>query len=160
MNRKYLTNQFIDLTKKIRAKDPLVSISTDYIAGFPTETDDDHIESLNNIKKINFSFMHVFTYSKRKNTPAAKLNDINGKIKNKRTNEAINLSNQMYCEYLKKFINQEVEVLFEKEQNNIYIGKTSQYFEVMYKSEQKLDLNRFYKLKVDKILNNIAILKK
>lgn len=159
MNRKYQINEFLSLVKKIRDKDPLVSISTDYIAGFPTENDDDHIESLNNIKKINFSFMHVFTYSKRKNTQASTLKDINGEIKNKRTHDAINLSNHLYNEYLKKFINQEVEVLFEKEQNGIYIGKASQYFEVMYKSDKKIQLNNFYKLKVDKILNNIAILK-
>lgn len=160
MNRKYSTNQFIELVNKIRNKDPLVSISTDYIAGFPTESDSDHNESLNNIEKINFSFMHVFTYSKRKNTQAAQLPDINGKIKNKRTHDAINLSNKLYNNYLKKFINQEVVVLFEKNENNLYIGKTSQYFEVMYKTNEKVELNKFYKLKVDKILNNIAILKK
>ena len=112
MNRKYSIKEFIELTNKIREKDPLVSISTDYIAGFPTETNDDHIESLNNIKKINFSFMHVFTYSKRKNTQASLLEDINGKIKNQRTNEAIDLSRKMNEQYLKKFIGEKVIVLF------------------------------------------------
>ncbi len=159
MHRKYSIEEFKTLVKKIRVNDPLVSISTDYIAGFPTESETDHNESLQHVQEIGFSFMHVFTYSKRKNTAAANMVDIHGAIKKRRTNEAIKLSNAMYHAYLKQFIGKEVKVLFEKEQDGVYVGKASQYFEVLYKSSQPIDMNAFHILKVDKVIGNTCILK-
>lgn len=158
MNRKYTMSEFENLVKKIRIKDPMASISTDYICGYPTETDKDHLLSIENIKKLNFSFLHVFTYSKRKNTSSSNLTDINGDIKKQRTNEIIKLSNDLFTKYIKGFKNEIVEVIFEKEENGIYIGKSSQYFEVMLKSENKLlKLNNFYKLKINSSVGKVAI---
>ncbi len=159
MHRKYTIAEFRTLVNKIRARDPLVSISTDYIAGFPTETAADHELSLQVLKDLGFSFLHVFTYSKRNFTAAARLPDVHGATKKMRTKEVIKLSYSLYKEYLQQFLHQKVEVLFEKYENGIYIGKASQYFEVCLKSNQPYDLNEFYTFEVDKIINNTAILK-
>ncbi len=150
MNRKYSTIQFEELINKIRLIDPLVSISTDIIVGFPSETIEDFDESYNFIKNIQFSFLHVFPYSKRRNTAASRIKDINNpKIKKQNEQKMLNLSKELKKLYLKKFINQEIEVLFEKYENGYLIGKSSQYFEVCLKSNDKKLLNHIIKLKVN-----------
>ena len=150
MNRKYSTIQFEELINKIRLIDPLVSISTDIIVGFPSETIEDFDESYNFIKNIQFSFLHVFPYSKRRNTAASRIKDINNpKIKKQNEQKMLNLSKELKKLYLKKFINQEIEVLFEKYDNGYLIGKSSQYFEVCLKSNDKKLLNHIIKLKVN-----------
>lgn len=157
MNRKYKVEEFEKLINKIRKLDPLVSISTDYIAGFVSETDQDHQISKEFIKKIGFSSIHIFTYSKRKNTAASKIEDIHGSIKKERTSEIIKISNEMTNQYLKQFINKKIIVLFESNENNIYIGKSSQYFKVLLKTEKNIKLNEFIEIKVINIVKNIAI---
>lgn len=150
MNRKYSTIQFEELINKIRLIDPLVSISTDIIVGFPSETIEDFDESYNFIKNIQFSFLHVFPYSKRRNTAASRMKDINNpKLKKQNEQKMLNLSKELKKIYLKKFINQEIEVLFEKYDNGYLIGKSSQYFEVCLKSNNKKLLNHIIKLRVN-----------
>mgnify|MGYP003313955084 CR=1 FL=1 len=77
MNRHYTFSDYHNIIKLIYKYFPNAAISTDVIAGFPTETDDDFIDSLNNIKKINFANIHAFPYSKREGTVAAKYKQIN-----------------------------------------------------------------------------------
>lgn len=135
MNRKYTTSQFYELISKIYKLNKLTSISTDYICGFPTETEQDHLTSLEFIKKIGFSKIHVFPYSKRSYTPAARLKQIHDQRKTDRVKDVLNLNDELHNEFLKKFINKEVEVLFQKFDNNINTGYSGEYFIVNVKSE-------------------------
>ena len=96
MNRKYNINYFIDKINKIRSIRPNIAITTDVIVGFPSETACDFNETKENIKKIGFTELHVFPYSKRAGTPAANMkNQIDGNIKKERVKELINLSEDL-----------------------------------------------------------------
>lgn len=160
MNRKYTINEFEILMNKIRQYNPLVSISTDYIVGFPTETNEFHNESLEFIKKVKFSFMHIFTFSKRKNTAASKLEDIHGSIKKTRFNEISMIEKANKNIYLKSFINKNIEVLFEQYINGVYSGKSSEYAEILYKSDQEDLIGEVITLKVTNVLGTKLICSK
>lgn len=160
MNRKYTINEFEILMNKIRKYNPLVSISTDYIVGFPTETNEFHNESLEFIKKVKFSFMHIFTFSKRKNTAASKLEDIHGSIKKTRFNEISMIEKANKNIYLKSFINKNIEVLFEQYINGVYCGKSSEYAEILYKSDQEDLIGEVITLKVTNVLGTKLICSK
>jgi len=116
MGRRYTKNEYITLFNKIKENIPNVSISTDIIVGFPGETETDFNETLEVVDELKFDLAYTFIFSKRKSTPAEKLEDnVNIEEKKKRLyllNEKIN----KYALYNnKKYLNQEVEVLIEGE---------------------------------------------
>lgn len=157
MNRKYSTNQFLELVSKIYKHNPLTSISTDYIVGFPTETDENHLASLDFLKKIKFSKIHVFPYSKRSYTPASRLKQIKDIIKTERVNDVLKLNKELGLNYIRQFIDKEVEVIFEKQiSENNYIGHSGEYFEVLTKSNLNLE-NKLCVVKVKRIIQDKAI---
>ena len=128
MNRKYDLDYFVNKITEIRNIRPDIAISTDIIVGFPGETEELFQSTLDISKKIGFSKIHVFPYSIRNNTPAAKMkNQIDGNIKKDRVRRLINLSEELEKEYMNKFINKEVEVLIEKNVDGYSIGHTSNY---------------------------------
>ena len=95
MNRKYDMNKFKEIINKIREVRPDINITTDLIVGFPTETKEDFLESYNNAKEIKFGKIHVFPYSKRDGTVAAKMKSIvTDTEKKERTHKMITLSNK------------------------------------------------------------------
>lgn len=131
MNRKYDKKYFKDKINKIRSIRKDISITTDVIVGFPNETEEDFKECLDFCKEINFSKIHVFPYSIRKNTPAAKMpNQVDGNIKKKRVKKLLDLSKELELSYMNKFLNKEVEVLIEECIDNISYGHTSNYLYV------------------------------
>lgn len=156
MNRKYTTKEFYELVQKIYKLNPYTSISTDYIVGFPTESEQNHIDSLKFLEKIQFSKIHVFPYSKRSYTPASKLKQIKDSIKTDRVNQVLDLNKKMNNNFIKKFVNKNVEVIFEKKLNNNYIGHSSEYFEVMVASDQDL-INKLCIVKIKRVINDKAI---
>lgn len=138
MNRKYDKKYFLDMIEKIRKIRPDISITTDIIVGFPHETDDDFNECIDFIKKVNFSKIHVFPYSKRNGTKAALMDEqVLPKIKKERVKKLIELSNKLEKEYATSFINKEEEVLVETHDDNYSYGHTSNYL--------KLKLDKNYK---------------
>jgi len=108
MNRKYTTNEFLTLVQKIYSLNPETAISTDYICGFPTETDLDHQDSIEFVKQVGFLKLHVFPYSPRKFTPAAKLRQVHDANKTTRVNEMLKISEQLTNQFIKKFIDKDV----------------------------------------------------
>lgn len=157
MNRKYTIEEFWELVSKIYNINPNASISTDYIVGFPTETIEDHNNSKEFINKVGFSKIHVFPYSKRSYTPASKLLQVNDEIKTNRVNDILQISKKLSFSYIKKFLGQNVEVLFEKEiSDNKYIGHTSEYFEVIVDSNVNL-INKVCLIKIKNTFNGNAI---
>ena len=135
MNRKYTTNDFLNLVNSIYKMNPNSAITTDYICGFPGETVEDHQNSITFIKKVGFAKIHVFTYSKRSYTPASKFKQVEDKIKSSRVQDILKLSTELEKTFIRKFLNEKVEVLFEKFENNINFGYTSEYFTVFLKSD-------------------------
>lgn len=141
MNRKYTTDQYRGIVKKIREKIEDVAITTDVIVGFPGETDDEFEATYKFLKEIELSQMHVFKYSPRKGTPAATMKDqIDPKIKQMRSEKLIDLSNKNNKNFMDKFSNNTVSVLFEmKLENGYYEGLTSNYIRVLVKSDDSIE---------------------
>lgn len=133
MNRPYDMETFMKRVKEIRSLIPDISISTDIIAGFPEESDEDFAQTLENVKKIQFSFMHVFPYSKRDYTVASKMNQIHGTIKKQRANELNEISLQSKKKYYESWISKKCEVLVETYVNGICHGHSSEYIPVSFK---------------------------
>lgn len=132
MNRKYTREQFIDKIKTIKALMPDVMISGDVIVGFPQETDEDFRDTYNLCEEC-FDMLHVFPYSLRPGTVAARMDgQISPDVKKQRSKELLELSDKLYMKFASKFIGQDVTVLVEKydEQKGINIGHTSNYLSV------------------------------
>lgn len=137
MNRKYTTQEFENGVKLLRKKFPEVALTTDIIVGFPGETEEEFNTTYKFLSKIKFSKMHVFKYSQRKGTVAAKMkNQVNPQIKEERSNKLIELSNKNEIEFLDDNLGKELEVLFEtKTQNGYTEGHTTNYITVKSKGE-------------------------
>ncbi|MTI66611.1 MAG: tRNA (N(6)-L-threonylcarbamoyladenosine(37)-C(2))-methylthiotransferase MtaB [Firmicutes bacterium] len=152
MNRKYTTSEFKNIVKIIRKHMPNAGITTDVIVGFPGETDEEFKETYNFVKEIGFSKVHVFKYSPKKGTPAAKYkNQINGNIKSKRSNIMIELAKSLTKDFNKKFINKEMDVLFEEENNSYTEGYTNNYIRTMVKRNSSLE-GKVIKVKIKDIV--------
>ena len=116
MRRKYTTEEFYNKMLRIREAMPDVAITTDIIVGFPGETDEMYRNGYQLMRKIGFSEMHVFPYSKRTGTPAARMEDqVDEEVKNARVHELIDLSEQMQLEYAEQFVGQVLDVIPEGE---------------------------------------------
>jgi MiaB-like tRNA modifying enzyme len=128
MNRKYNKEYFIDKVNKIRDIRPDISLTTDLIVGFPGETEELFNETIETIERISFSKIHVFPFSLRKGTKAEEIaNHIEDKIKKDRVRVMMNISKKLEIEYMKKFINKEIELIPEKYSNGHLIGHTGNY---------------------------------
>ena len=142
MNRKYDIDGFVTKISKIREIRPDISITTDVIVGFPGESEENFLETYNFCQKINFSKIHVFPYSLRSGTVAAKFKDqINPSIKKERVNRLLALSNKLEYEYTSRFFDQDIEFLFEDYVKEIkgYRGHSSNYLECLVASGDNLE---------------------
>ena len=132
MNRKYTREQFVEKIKYIKSLVPDVMISGDVIVGFPQESEEDFIDTYDLCKEC-FDMLHVFPYSARPGTVAARMDgQISPDIKKQRSRILLDLSNELYASFSSRFINKEVTVLVEKydEEKGINIGHTSNYISV------------------------------
>ncbi len=129
MNRNYSRDDYLDLIHYIRNKMPDCGITTDIIVGFPGEGEKEFQNTLDLIDRIKFSRMHIFTYSKRKGTPAADLaNQIDPKTKKQRS-QALQESRVKYMmEFANQYLNKEVEILVEQKGE----GLTSNYIRCFF----------------------------
>ena len=129
MNRKYTAEEFEEKAHLIRKFMPYAGLTTDIIVGFPGETEEEFSETLEFVKKIGFSKIHVFKYSPRKGTPAADSKDqINGIIKNERSKTLIRLGEELIEKFNSEFKGKSLDVLFEENlEENIYEGYTTNY---------------------------------
>lgn len=137
MNRKYDIDYFISTIEKIRRIRPNISITTDIIVGHPGETDEIFEKSINTLKKINFSKMHVFPYSKREGTVSASLPQIEENIKKERAHALLALSKELELNYMNKFLNKDLEVLFERNSEDYSVGHTSNYLQIKIRGHIK-----------------------
>lgn len=145
MRRKYTTEEFYNKIVMIHKAMPDVAITTDVIVGFPGETDEMFRNGYNLMKKIGFSEMHVFPYSKRTGTPAARMEDqVDEDIKNARVHELIELSEQMQLAYAQKFVGQVLEVIPEGEPKGLknsgrVHGYSDNYIDIVFEGSTELN---------------------
>ena len=139
MNRKYTTSQYLEKINKIRNYLPNIAFTTDVIVGFPGESDEEFEETYNFIKEVNYSELHVFPYSPRRNTPAAKMKDqVDDKIKHERVNRLLELSKELNRDFALKQIGKTLKVLFEKRDGDYLVGHASDYLKVRVKTTDNL----------------------
>ena len=133
MNRKYSAEEFITKLQSLREALPDVAISSDVIVGFPGETDTNFKETYDLIIKADINMLHVFPYSIREGTVAAKMdNQISPEVKKERSDILLELSKKQWEKYCNRFIDKEIDFLVEKydKVNGLNIGHTRNYIEV------------------------------
>ncbi|MCQ2081261.1 MAG: tRNA (N(6)-L-threonylcarbamoyladenosine(37)-C(2))-methylthiotransferase MtaB [Lachnospiraceae bacterium] len=139
MNRKYTTDEFRKSVSLLRKYFNNPAITTDVIVGFPGETKEEFETTVKFLKEIKFFEMHVFKYSKRKNTVASRLKDqVSDEDKDIRSNILLDLDAELSREFRKEYLNREVEVLIEEKKNGKYIGHTKEYIMVSKDSDEDI----------------------
>ena len=128
MNRTYTRDQYLNLVSKIKKVIPDISLSTDIISGFPTETEDDHKKTLDLLIEIKFDGAYTFKYSPRENTKAWQMgDDVPEEIKNRRLSEIIDLQRNISLRRNSTMVGDTVKVLVEglsKKSVNEFCGRT------------------------------------
>ena len=156
MNRPYTISEYKERIEFIRKQIPDISISTDIIAGFPLETNEEHDETIKNVKDLKFSFMHVFPYSKRDKTVASKMGQVHGTIKKERAHQLNELSNQFKKDYYTSWINKKCHVIVERCENGNCSGYSSEYIPVIFKGNNSM-IGNIVQVKINKVNDSMCI---
>jgi len=140
MNRKHTRGQYIEIVEKIKNIRPDIALSSDFIVGFPGESDIDFDSTMELIEKVKFSIAYSFMFSPRPGTPAYKLKDIDKKIKKARLSALQSLLKKHQKQYNKSFIGKKIEVLFDRKgrHENQYIGRSIYNQSVFINSQENL----------------------
>jgi threonylcarbamoyladenosine tRNA methylthiotransferase MtaB len=150
MNRKYNLAEFEANIERIRMALPGVSITTDIIVGFPGETAEMFAESLETVKRIGFSEMHVFPYSIRNGTKAAAMSDqVPEMMKTIRVGETIVVNEELGDRYASKFEGETLEVIVERIKDGYATGHASNYLNIKFPIDMDFD-EHVVKVKVTK----------
>ncbi|MBS4209062.1 tRNA (N(6)-L-threonylcarbamoyladenosine(37)-C(2))-methylthiotransferase MtaB [Bacillus sp. FJAT-50079] len=155
MRRKYTMEFFAERLKLLKKALPGLAVTSDVIVGFPGETEEEFMETYNFVKKHQFSELHVFPYSKRTGTPAARMTDqIDEEIKNERVHRLIALSDQLAKEYASRFENEVLEVIpeevFKDDPNSgLYEGYSDNYLKVVFPATEDM-VGKIVKVKLTK----------
>ncbi|MEC0303473.1 tRNA (N(6)-L-threonylcarbamoyladenosine(37)-C(2))-methylthiotransferase MtaB [Terribacillus saccharophilus] len=140
MRRKYSSDFYRSKIDKVKKALPNLAITSDVIVGFPGETEEEFMETYRFIQEIGYSELHVFPYSKRTGTPAARMTDqVDDETKNERVHRLITLSDQQAKEYASQFENEVLEVIPEElydanESDTLYVGYTDNYLKVKFEA--------------------------
>ncbi len=156
MRRKYTMEFFAERLTKLKKALSGLAVTSDVIVGFPGETEEEFLETYNFVKDHQFSELHVFPYSKRTGTPAARMEDqVDENVKNERVHRLIALSDQLAKEYASAYEGDVLEIIPEesfKEQegkHNLYVGYTDNYMKVVFEGTEDM-IGRLVKVKITK----------
>ena len=151
MNRRYNKEEFMKMIDKLREIED-ISLTTDLIVGFPNETDDDFEETMDTLKKIHFTKIHTFPYSRRRGTVADKMDGhISGDIKKKRVHEVIELSNEYENEYYKSKISKVYDGVVERHNNGLVVVHTSNFLPVIIDDNDNIENNSIVNVKIERV---------
>ena len=149
MNRRYTTAEFGEVVRKLRSIYDDVILTTDIIVGFPNETDEDFEQTYDFLKSIKFYKMHIFKYSQRKGTVAAKMkNQVSPEKKEERSKRLLKLSSDNEKDYLDEYVEKDVRVLFEEQDGEFVKGHTDNYIVVEAKGSEE-NLNKILTVHVE-----------
>ncbi|NEU31648.1 tRNA (N(6)-L-threonylcarbamoyladenosine(37)-C(2))-methylthiotransferase MtaB [bacterium LRH843] len=155
MRRKYTMEFFGERLDRLKEVLPGLAVTSDVIVGFPGETEEEFQETYDFISKHKFSELHVFPYSKRTGTPAARMDDqIDEEVKNERVHRLIELSNQLAKEYASQFEGDVLEMIPEEldkenSESGMYVGYTDNYLKVKVKTTEEM-IGQIVKIKITK----------
>lgn len=139
MHRKYTKDEFEKKINHIRTLIPNIAITTDVIVGFPGETEEHFLEMYDFVKKMKFSELHVFPFSKRNGTKAASMSlQINGTIKSIRVNKLLMLNENLATTYIDSIKNQTQSVIFESTDDLYSYGHSSTYVKLKVPKDENL----------------------
>ncbi|WP_434122051.1 tRNA (N(6)-L-threonylcarbamoyladenosine(37)-C(2))-methylthiotransferase MtaB [Salinicoccus roseus] len=139
MRRKYTMEFFESRIIKLKEIMPNVAITSDVIVGFPGETEEEFMETFDFIKRHHFSELHVFPYSIRTGTPAARMTDqVDEGVKNERVHRLIELSNALATSYAEQFKDDVLEIIPEEEKDGKLIGHSDNYLKVEVEGDASL----------------------
>ena len=160
MNRKYGRERYFEVIDMLRSYRPDMAFSSDFIVGFPGETDQDFEDTLDLVKKVKFSQAYSFKYSPRPNTPAAKMkNQVSGDVKAGRLQRLQDLLNQQQSDFNSSFVGREVEVLLAKEgRHSGQLAGRSEYFQaVTVGNSDGLNIGDIVKVRVTNAVSHSLI---
>ena len=138
MKRRHNRQHIIDFCKKVRSLRKGAVFGADIIAGFPTETEDMFQDTIDLIKKCNLTHLHVFPYSIRKNTPAAKMPQIEKDIIKKRARILRQEGKKLMINYLQTQIGNSAMMLVENVKENVSYGKSQHFTKIQIKNSIKV----------------------
>jgi len=154
MNRKYTVAEFLNKVEMIHLAFPQGAITTDLIVGFPNETEEDFVTTMETIKKAKFADIHIFPYSRRAGTAAARLPLIDGEVVKERVARVTKLRDELYDEFLKRQIGTIQEVLIEQEIEGKYLIGHSANFTKIYIDKNTAKTNELVIVKVKSLLKD------
>lgn len=155
MRRKYTMEFFGERLDRLREVLPHLAVTSDVIVGFPGETEEEFMETYNFINHHKFAELHVFPYSKRTGTPAARMEDqVDEEVKNERVHRLITLNDQLAKEYASQFENEVLEIIPEErikegKDAGLYAGYSDNYLKVIFEGNEDM-IGKLVKVKVTK----------
>ena len=141
MNRHYTAKEYADKVDLIRKYFPDTGITTDIIVGFPTETDENFVETVKLIERVNFSDIHPFPFSPRSGTVAFKMEDLPSEIKKERLNRLLDIKANKKLEFAKKMVGKTLNMLPEETKEGYTEGYSENYLRLYikdYKGEKNI----------------------
>ena len=155
MNRKHTIEEYLEIIKKLKSIKSNVKFSSDFIIGYPGETEDDFEKTIELMKEVKFINSYSFLYSARPGTPAFNLDKIDENIAKERLFLFQNLSKKIKTEYRETLLSKTMTVLFENEtkEKNKYFGRDEYFNSVIVESNENL-VNKIKKIKIIKINQN------
>jgi tRNA-2-methylthio-N6-dimethylallyladenosine synthase len=154
MNRTYTIEHYLNLIEKAKEIIPGVSFSTDIISGFPTETYEDHVMTLDIMRQVRYDGAYMFKYSPREGTKAFNMrDDISDEVKSKRLQEIIELQHQIAYEINQSLIGSEAVILvegFSKKSDQFLAGRTDTNKVVIIPADEKIKEGDYVRVKINK----------
>lgn len=142
MNRHYTKEQYLDLVRRIREKNPEIALTTDIIVGFPGETEEDFAETMDVVEQVGYDSAFTFLYSRRTGTPAAAMEDqVPEEIVKDRFDRLLERVQELAAERAGKYLGRTVEVLVEEingQDPSLVTGRTSQNYLVHFPGNAEL----------------------
>lgn len=157
MNRHYTANEYLEKVNLIREYFEDSGITTDIIVGFPTETDENFNETIELVKKVNFSDIHPFPFSSRSGTVASKMQDLPSDIKKQRLDQLLKLKKECKENFANKLKGKTLDFLCEEEKDGFYQGYTENYLRVYLK--EKVEIGKITKVTIEEPFLDGAIAK-
>jgi len=152
MNRRYNKEEFLSMIDNLK-EIPEISLTTDLIVGFPHETEEDFNETIDTLKMVGFTKIHTFPYSRRKGTPADRMDEqVSPEKKKERVHTILELSNEYETKYYQSKIGKVYDGVVEHHNNGDTIVHTSNFIPVIV-SNTNLNNNDIVKVKIEKVDN-------
>lgn len=154
MNRKYSKEGYLELVNRVKTAIPEIALTTDIIVGYPGETEEDFLETLDVMEKVRYDMAYTFLYSKRTGTPAAKHPEqVPEEVKKERFDRLLEVQNRISKEINDQLLGQKVEVLVEglsKSSEDMYTGRTRTNKIVNFKGSHEL-VGKLVMVRIEKV---------